>query len=316
MDFTFCAFTYNQRDLILQQLESIKYQIENYGEGVECHFLLADDCSTDGTPDIVSAWLEENQHLFKSVRLPRAEKNLGIVGNYVNALRNIETEYFKITAGDDFYYKNNVFEVYRDANLVISPVVYYGRDNRVIRKSDRFLKKLIRFGDSSEKIKKFTVQQYAYGGGILAPGVFMKKELIDEGLYEALRPYSWIEDAPEFFYLMQQESTRVRIHTAPLVVYRSETGISTGNKNENYLRDREYLLEHIHTRFRSMPRYRNPYMYKKYIEREIYTLPSLAKKSCRCKTRELRRNLKAENEAAEEYIRMITDCAAAFEKEH
>lgn len=314
MRFTFCAFTYNQKDLIVQQLESIKYQIENYGKGVECHFLLADDHSTDGTPDIVSVWLEENPGLFSNTKLLVSETNRGIVANYTVALRNIDTEYFKIIAGDDFYYKNNIFDIYDDCNLVLSPIIRITQENEIVEAKDRIFEKLYRFGDDSERIKHFVLRQIKYGMVIFAPGVFMSSQLIDQGLFEALEPFKWIEDVPEWFYLMGRPGTKVRTETKPLVVYRTDIGVSNNPRSEAYLKDAAYLRSHVQTRLKLIPKYRNPFFYMKVIDRNATSLPALIRKEGRKKVYDLKQRMKQENAEASDYTDMIISRADSFYK--
>lgn len=68
-DFTFIMLSYNQQDYVLQQLESIKYQIEHYGHSRKCHFILSDDSSTDNTVAVVRDWTRYNRELFDSVNI-------------------------------------------------------------------------------------------------------------------------------------------------------------------------------------------------------------------------------------------------------
>ena len=110
-DFTFVMLTYNQEQYVVEHLESIKYQIEHFGQNIKINFILADDASNDKTAYKVKKWIESNQNLFFSVKFIIAVENRGIVSNVISALKNIKTEYYKILAGDDIYFRNNVFEL-------------------------------------------------------------------------------------------------------------------------------------------------------------------------------------------------------------
>ncbi len=269
MDFTFCSFTYNQQDLIITHLESIKYQICNYGAGINCKYLLADDCSKDNTVKVVEDWLEKNSGLFCETKLLVAQQNQGNVANFVSALKNIDTECFKILAGDDFYYKANVFEAFNDGDFIISPVLFYDGQSIVDRKYDIF-KGILCCGEDSETIKKYILSQYRFAGGIAAPGVFVRKSIIDEGLYKTLEPYKWIEDAPEFHYLLSKKETRVAVAGKPYIVYRISTGISRKENNPNweeYRRDGALLDKNVHVLRRHWPKYINPYFYMRALGR-------------------------------------------------
>ena len=60
-EFTFGVFCYNQEDYIIENLESIKYQITNNGKNTRCSIVIGDDCSKDSTLKYIKIWLEENK---------------------------------------------------------------------------------------------------------------------------------------------------------------------------------------------------------------------------------------------------------------
>ena len=63
-NFSFLVFTYNHEKYIVDHLESIKYQIENYGIAIDVDLLINDDGSSDQTVHIVDSWINENQSLL------------------------------------------------------------------------------------------------------------------------------------------------------------------------------------------------------------------------------------------------------------
>lgn len=286
-EFTFCSFTYNQERYIVQQLESIKYQIEHYGRDVSCRYLLADDCSKDNTVEAVKKWLAQNGSLFDDVEFVIAEKNQGIVRNYENALKHVRTNHFKILAGDDFFYKNNIFEIYEDSNFVISPLVFFTEEGNVIRGNNRLVRRLLAIGDDSEKIKRTILRLFKYTGGLPAPGIFFDSRLADEGLFKALAPFTWIEDVPEWNYLLRKPETKVKVMSTPLVVYRADIGISQKPKHPGFLRDLELLNKTIHTRKNSGSKYCNPYYYMRALEFKGSDLKTVVDRSARRRIKEL-----------------------------
>lgn len=66
--FTFVILTYNQEQYVVEHLESIKYQIEHFGENIKIHFILADDASKDKTVYKVKSWIERNKNLNKFIQ--------------------------------------------------------------------------------------------------------------------------------------------------------------------------------------------------------------------------------------------------------
>ena len=92
---------YQQSEVVLLALESVKYQILHYGQGQKFQLIAADDASTDGSQELIRAWAAENQALFARITLLFREKNGGICRNYVDALRAVEGERFVKVDGDD-----------------------------------------------------------------------------------------------------------------------------------------------------------------------------------------------------------------------
>ena len=109
--FTFVVTCYNQAEVVPYMLESIKYQIEKFGQGQEFQLIVTDDGSTDDSRQVIDRWMEANQGLFaKTDRLFR-EENAGICVNYVDALRHVEGERFVAVNGDDLIAPYNLFDI-------------------------------------------------------------------------------------------------------------------------------------------------------------------------------------------------------------
>lgn len=314
--FTFCSFTYNQQDLIIQQLESIKYQIERYGQNVECSYLLCDDHSSDKTVHTVESWLNSNKELFSDINIVVQGKNGGIVNNFTSALRNIKTEYFKILAGDDFYFKNNIFDIYRNGNMIISPLIHYDTNCSVLSGDYIFIRRLIMSGNSNEKIKQFAIRQYKYGpAGLWAPGVFITRDLVDQGLFDALSPYKWIEDVPEFNYLIRQEKTKIDIINKPVVVYRTDSGVSHKEnipKSSRFEKDNLKLAENIHTRMITTPKPLCPFYYVKGLDCALNKVAGLTIRKRGQRLREFDETVAREKTEAKAYIDYIMEKAGMF----
>ena len=109
--FTFIVTCYNQADVIPYMLESIKYQIEKFGQGQEFQLIVTDDGSRDDSCLVISRWIQENQNLFAKTDKLFREENAGICVNYVDALRRVEGERFVAVNGDDLLAPFNLFEI-------------------------------------------------------------------------------------------------------------------------------------------------------------------------------------------------------------
>lgn len=267
--FTFVVLTYNQERYILYHLESIRYQIEHWGNDIEIHVLLSDDHSTDGTMELAQAWLHEYKNLFAGVRLFQNEQNQGIAQNYLRALRGVQTEFFKILAGDDLYYKNNVFTVAEKGSFVLSPVLYFCGDT-VLRRQYLLrhwvFQEFLRYEDTDLKRRILLRQQYT--NCIYTPGVFYQKSLADDRVDQLLRRFRWMEDYPLWNHLLARDGIQPRLARNPVVLYRASAGISTRPDHEKRaLYEKEYIsfLHEIGSPFAKYPLKTNPYRYLYYL---------------------------------------------------
>lgn len=268
-EFTFGMLTYNQADYVFEQLESIKYQILNYGNDVKAYFVLSDDASKDNTVKYVKMWLDENKELFAGIKIVSKTINEGIVQNFLTLLKNINTSHYKILAGDDLYYKNNVFELVKQGAFIITPTIYFDGTNIIHnRKRDRFETLLLHQenGDLSEYLQ----QRLRYSNCIDAPGVFLNHDLVTQGLVNKLKNYQWIEDAPMWNYLFNVEKVDVELLQEPYILYRSEVGISK-NKNHSarsrFEGDVRKIEKYIYVDKSRYPRIINPHSYRYKLEK-------------------------------------------------
>ena len=102
--------SYNHENYILEHLESIKFQIKNFGAKYSIDLIIADDGSKDNSVYLAKLWISKNRFLFRSVSFTGKSINVGTCINYTNTWKKIKTTSFKITASDDVYSKENIFK--------------------------------------------------------------------------------------------------------------------------------------------------------------------------------------------------------------
>lgn len=90
-----CVLTYNYKDYIRNCLTTILDQVTNF------HFevIVADDCSTDGTADIIREFQTRYPDRLRAVL---HTDNLGPCGNYLSAHELADGEYIAHLDGDDY----------------------------------------------------------------------------------------------------------------------------------------------------------------------------------------------------------------------
>ena len=116
--FTFIVITYNHEKYILEHLESVKYQMINFGKDIVCNIIVADDGSKDRTVELANFWFEQNSDLFNNIKIIADGLNRGTCKNLSLALNYLETDKCKLTAGDDVYSCENLFVEFNKINDV------------------------------------------------------------------------------------------------------------------------------------------------------------------------------------------------------
>lgn len=116
LSFAFAVLSYNHQDYIIEHLESIKYLVEQYGQGMAFQIIINDDASKDGTVALADAWLEKNAHLFAKIDKLYNKNNLGTCKSVCNVVDALQSSYCKITAGDDVYSWENLFSLIPSLN--------------------------------------------------------------------------------------------------------------------------------------------------------------------------------------------------------
>lgn len=98
MKINIILITYNHAKYIRQTLESILMQKAAY----DVEIIVADDCSTDNTVQIIKEY--EDKASFTFTYLPK-EHNVGYVRNYQQAFAYCTGDYIAIMEGDDYWVK-------------------------------------------------------------------------------------------------------------------------------------------------------------------------------------------------------------------
>lgn len=320
-NFTFVTLTYNQQSYIIQHLESIRWQIETYGAGRQVNFILADDASVDGTVEKALQWLSENESLFSSVTILNASANNGTVVNYTRALQHVETERFKLLAGDDLYGANDVFSACESSNFSLSPVIYFAK-NRVTTGQYELRHWVFRefVHEQKKDLRKTILKRMHYKNCLQAGGVIYSRSVADEGFFKAIAPYRLIEDVPMWKYILRQKTLQPTLILKPLVLYRSHSGISTGKKhsgNAQYEQELLRLMQEEGSPFAKYPRLRNPYVYWYYLK---YFSKGLWYKCILCNTdKELhsfRKEMKQQEQLAQTHLNLLIERGAKWNRKH
>lgn len=297
---TFGIYSYNEEKYIIENLESIKYQIEQYLKGVEVYLIINDDCSTDRTIEYIEKWIEDNGFLFKNVKINKQMINVGISRNYVDLVNSIETDNFVLIAGDDLFYKNNVFEI--DGEFVITPAIKFDAHGVFFNEWRDYYNLYV--GKNEKELNRLLKKQFKYTFPIETPSFFWKKKLLDENTLERVLNFKYINDIPLIEGLLRNTKHPV-FNEKVYVLWRQSSGIST-NKNTPFRKEYEKERELIDLKYRNSL-YNKSKFYKEIVKRYEYYLTKLYQKMpmFSTKIRKYNDNYLKELEEAEKYYSFI-----------
>lgn len=213
--FSVAVITYNQEKYIEQTLDSIINQKHDYSYEI----VVGDDCSSDGTREIVRQYAEKYPDIVKPVF---NEKNLGIIKNYFNVISHCSGKYIMECAGDDFWLPGKVelqipfMEKNPDVGMCYGKVQSYknGKKNSELK---------------GIKIKTF--EQLLMGNVIPATTVCFKNKLIRKYI-EDIKPESknWLmEDYPLWLYMSKER--KIKFLSQKLACYRVIENSASHNIN-------------------------------------------------------------------------------------
>lgn len=275
-DFSFIVLTYNHDKYIVECLKSIVDLILNFGDGIDIDLIIADDHSTDNTPDVVEGWIENNRNCFRNCILLRASENRGVVRNLLNAIDHCQTDNLKFIGGDDkFISSMNLFELFdkvvykfNKPQLTITPIVTFGEgNNEAVEKEYRVSFRVVEDCYKSGKLRS----NLKNGNMFSAPGVFIPKSfLVDEQFRKFLLKFRNIEDYPMWYYMIIIKNYDTCVYPKSFVQYRIGSGMSAnkkGSNKSNYNLELKYINKLLHVRNYILPKYINPFRYlSKFLE--------------------------------------------------
>lgn len=237
--FTFIVTCYNQADVILYALESIRYQIESFGGDQKFQLIVTDDASTDGSQEVIRQWISRNRGLFAKTGKIFREKNLGICQNYVDALKHAAGKRFVVLNGDDLLAPDNLFEItdkLKDHDIVCTAFIKFTGAGEMIRSHNTYLEVVLQ-----EIIgRKCLHRAIKLGCPIMGTAVY-RKSLLTEEVYDFILRYRTANDRACFQKILEEYADiRVCYVNRPMVLYRiSEHSISNFHSPTRLLHNRE-----------------------------------------------------------------------------
>lgn len=244
--FAFLVLTYNHQDYILEHLESIKYLVLTHGSGIDVDMIVNDDCSKDQTRSLVDDWLQTNAGLFRHVKTLYNPNNLGTCSSVNNMLTHMVADRCKLTAGDDVYSFENIFELTKhdpDVAMVSGRALYLSGDALgVDRRSNVLTTATQVIYQNNSLLHRF--KHFSYNN---APNLQYATEcLLHPKVRDYLQLFDVIEDWPLQVAIARQfPERRFKLINEVLVYYRRTAGSTYIVANHRFVKDKMMLYDDL-----------------------------------------------------------------------
>jgi glycosyltransferase involved in cell wall biosynthesis len=164
------SICYNQEDYIRETLDGFVMQKTDFPFEV----VIADDCSTDKTPEIIKEYAEAHPDIFKPIL---RKKNLGVLRNFSGAIQAAQGTYIALCEGDDYWTDPQKLQMqadFLDKNpayaLCFHPVKVFWENGE---------EKDVIYPDSKDK-SQFTVKELLQHNFIQTNSVMYRKQKYDD----------------------------------------------------------------------------------------------------------------------------------------
>jgi glycosyltransferase involved in cell wall biosynthesis len=124
LDLTVFVSCYNEKSYIIRTLDTLRAALAELSFSYE--IIVIDDCSGDGSADVVEAYIGANP--AERLLLRRNKFNIGWAQNYVDAAFIGKGTYYRIVCGDASEPKDTMIKVFREIGSADIIIPYYGEN--------------------------------------------------------------------------------------------------------------------------------------------------------------------------------------------
>lgn len=225
--FSVAVLTYNQKDIVHTALDSILNQEHDYPYEI----VIGDDCSTDGTVEI----LKEYQSKYPDIIHPIFNNpNMGAMKNYYNVLSHCQGKYVMDCAGDDWWMDGKVQK--QISVMEEDPTVFVSYGKALMFDEEKNAYKKIVAGNGRCAFEQLLLQ----GNPIPSLTSCVRNDQLQSYL-KTVKPYEqgWaLEDLPMWLYMSKYG--KIHFINSVLGVYRiREESVSHGKDMQKILHLRE-----------------------------------------------------------------------------
>lgn len=241
MIYSFVVLSYNQERYIIENLESIKWQLLQYGGDKSVQLIIADDCSTDRTVDFAKRWINLNKSLFINTQIFINPKNGGVASNAANGFSAIIGDVFSYVGADDLYSQENIFQyldLLCDFDVIDSAVFEFSMKNSSYEISNvsykSFKKKIAKSFLPKKLLRIFSAATLFVGGSTFA----FRKEYLTKQNIDYLKSFEMCEDRPLAQLIFATPNIRRLYYPEPMILQRNTHGSITRSSKDSVVQQK------------------------------------------------------------------------------
>lgn len=244
--FAFLAVTYNHENYIIEHLESIKYLVLTHGKDIDIDIIINDDNSTDSTCNLIDKWLNINKNIFRLIKTIYNKTNIGTCASVNNMFTHVQANRCKLTAGDDVYSFENIFELTKhepDVAIISGRVLYLTGNKLEINHFSSFLATATQvIYKNNSLLHRF--KHFSYNN---APNILYSRECLQNpNVRSHLQRFDVTEDWPLQIAIARQFPERkFQLIDQILVYYRRTAGSTYIVANQRFIKDKIQIYDDL-----------------------------------------------------------------------
>lgn len=205
--------TYNQEDFIAQAIEGVLMQQTNFNY----QLVIGEDCSTDKTREICKQYASKYP---SKIKLLLADKNMGLIGNYIKTYSECTGKYVAICDGDDYWI--DPFKLQNQVDFLEKNPEF---DLIFTSHKDLFPSGEIKIRNTNKLLDTSSFKELVFENYIASVTVLFKNEQLPETMESWMMnlPYG---DWPTYLWILK-DGGKVKFLNEATAVYRKNLGIST-----------------------------------------------------------------------------------------
>ena len=244
--FAFLVVAYNHQKYILEHLESVKYLVQTHGVAIDVDIIINDDCSNDQTRTLIDNWLQINAGLFRHVKTIYNQENLGTCASINNMISCMVADRCKLTAGDDVYSFENIFELTKhsqDVAMLSGRALYLCGDELTVDRRSRLLATATQIIYHKDSLL-YRFKHLSYNN---APNIQYASEcLLDPEVRAHLKNFDVTEDWPLQIAIARRFAGRKFVLIDEVLVYYRRTEASTYLvANKRFIKDKMLIYDDL-----------------------------------------------------------------------